>query len=240
MGLRTALGLKKPKFNYIADGLAVRGQILSAMQDDQKFVAAWETSLKGCVKSPPDIRWRALTCVTAARQALLAEGDFVECGVNAGLYSMMVCRYLDFGKINREFLLFDTFSGIPLDGLSGKELDRAQSDNSRRYTDVYDVAKKNFSPWPNVRLIRGPLPTTLDEISDKRRIAYLSIDLNSSSFEMQVIERLWPSLSPGAVIVLDDYGWENYRDSFNAWNNFAAKVGRPIFQLPTGQGLIWR
>src|SRR5882672_5699463 len=121
MGLRTFLGMKR--FDYKADGLAVRHRNLSFLTED-RFAAAWEGSRRASAPGfkngkVPDARWRALICVQAAEQALRTEGDFVECGVNTGLVSGMVCRYLDFAKIKRTFFLFDTFAGIPLAGIAG-------------------------------------------------------------------------------------------------------------------------
>jgi hypothetical protein len=237
MGLRRALGLKKPRFTYKTGSLSVANQNFEFLSEPQ-FALAYEAAKNGLGREFQEHRWHAFNCVIAAKQALLTEGDFVECGVNTGILSMTVCGVLGFDKIDRNFFLFDTFAGVPLDGLTGDEREQAKAVNERQgYVDVYQRALNNFSRWPNAKLIRGSLPGTLDAIKG-RRIAYLSIDLNSATYEMQVIDRLWSQISPGAVVVLDDYGWESHKRSFDAWNTFAAKVGHPIFQLPTGQGLI--
>lgn len=239
MGLRTALGLKKPRPAYKTGSLSIANQNFERLTEP-RFLSAYNFAIAGYGRDFGEHRWHALNCVTAAQQALLTDGDFVECGVNTGILSMTICSCLDFGKLNRTFYLFDTFAGVPLDGLSGAERDQARVVNARQgYSDVYEQAKANFSLWPNVTLVRGALPDTLNAIKD-RHIAYLSIDLNSATYEMQVIERLWKQLSPGAVVVLDDYGWDSHKRSFDAWNEFSAKVNHPIFQLPTGQGLIHR
>jgi O-methyltransferase len=255
MGLRTVLGLKKlserrkrddsesarraaphPEF----DGIVVPGRHKQFL-NEPRFVAAWENAVNGNAAGwpagVPDIRWRAHICVRAAQQALMAQGDFVECGVHTGLLSMTVCHYLDFARLDRTFWLFDTFNGIPLEAISGRERDHAINHNRALYFDCFDIAQRNFLPWPNARLVRGALPTTLEVIAD-RPIAYLSIDLNSATYEMQVIERLWPQITPGGAIVLDDYGFDGYEAQYEAWNTFASRVGHPIFYLPTGQGLL--
>jgi len=235
--------LRRNRYDYRADGLAIKKRNLRFLTDP-RFSAAWDetrqVSVPGFRKGKiPDIRWRTLICIQAAQQALLTAGDFVECGVNTGLMSGMICRYLDFARINRHFFLFDTFAGIPLAGLDGKEAAEAAHINKAKYCDCYAVAQENFRTFPNVKLMRGALPDTLSEITG-RKIAYLLIDLNSATYEMQVIDRIWDQLSPGATIVLDDYGHQGHPDQFVAWNDFAAKVGHPIFQLPTGQGLMFR
>jgi O-methyltransferase len=241
MGLRSILGLKG--YDYRADGFAVRKRNLSFFKD-KLFASAWEETRQATARGfkkgkVPDVRWRAFTGVRAAEQALLTDGDFVECGVHNGLLSGMICRCLDFSKIARTFFLFDTFQGIPLAGLRGAEAQGAAALNAEKYGDYYEIAASNFGAFPNVKLVRGSLPGTLAEI-DGRKIAYLSIDLNSATYEMQVIGRLWEQLSQGAVVVVDDYGFINCKDQYEAWNDFAKKVGHPIFYLPTGQGMIFK
>ena len=123
--------------------------------------------------------------------------------------------------------------------LSGPELQQADNHKRAIYFDCCEIARNNFSEWKNVTLVRGELPETLSRI-DGRKIAYFSIDLNSATHEMQVIERLWPLISLGGVIVLDDYGFKTYEAQYEAWNAFAARVGHSIFYLPTGQGLLFK
>lgn len=67
------------------------------------------------------IEWRVHVLLWAASQALLVEGDFVECGVNTGIYSLAICDYLDFNATGRSFWLFDTFCGIPEEQLAQRE-----------------------------------------------------------------------------------------------------------------------
>ncbi|MEO1067436.1 MAG: TylF/MycF/NovP-related O-methyltransferase, partial [Pseudomonadota bacterium] len=71
-----------------------------------------------------------------------------------------------------------------------------------------------------------------------RKIAYLSMDLNHAGAEMAVMDKLWPRLSKGAVVVVDDYGWTGNEEQYNAWNAFAATKDVSILSMPTGQGII--
>jgi hypothetical protein len=45
-------------------------------------------------------------------------------------------------------------------------------------------------------------------------------------------------ISPGAFIVLDDYGWKLNIRQKEAWDVFAAERGVTVLSLPTGQGII--
>ncbi len=166
--------------------------------------------------------------------------NFVECGVHTGLLSLTICRYLEFEKQARTFWLFDTWKGLPSEGLSDAQASKVESTNRRLYgRDVYDLALRNFAQFPNAKLVRGALPGTL-ALANIERIAYLSIDLNNAWGEKAVIEQLWPKLCKGAMIVLDDYGWAGYEDQHDMWDSFARSVGAMIVTIPTGQGILMK
>lgn len=228
---------------YSADGMFLTGKNFAFLRD-RRFSEAWEFSKEGNRdaweakgQDVPDVRFRIQTAIWAAESALRLEGDFVEFGVNAGFLSMAVCKYHDFQNQGRKFWLFDTYEGIPTDGLSAKELKKAEKANSRNYSDVYELAKRNFSNYPNAILVKGALPNTIDQASIDR-IAYLSIDLNSATYEKLSIEKVWDRVQIGAPIVLDDYAFEGCEDQNDMWNEFAAERGQSILTLPTGQGLL--
>jgi len=244
LGLRTWLrshGIQRGmKTDYRADGLGVKGKNISALTDtafEHAYSEAVRLNDEGWRSGVPDVRWRAHVCCWAARNALLIPGDFVECGVHTGLLSLTVAHFLDFAKLDRTLWLLDTFAGIPLERVSAQEKAHAAELNAAVYFDCYDLACRNFAPFPNARLVRGILPDSFTETSIDQ-IAYLSIDLNNADAEMATIERLWPKLSPGAIVVLDDYAFTGYESQFHAWNDFARSKGKMILTVPTGQGIL--
>jgi O-methyltransferase len=222
------------------DGMLIEGRNLDFLKEPA-FYNAWalarEANLEGWAGAVPDVRWRARIALWAAEIGLNLEGDFVECGVHTGLFSLTICHALEFAKLNKNFYLFDTFDGIPLAGLEGPELSRAKNSNRDYYHDVYSIAQRNFAPFPNAHLIKGALPSSLSG-SPIKRIAYLSMDLNNALPERQVIEKLWDMIVPGAVILIDDYLWRGHEPQFKMWNDFALSKNAPIAPLPTGQGVI--
>ena len=234
-------GVRRPlKFDFHADGLAVSGKNLSALRDDtfdRAYERAVALNMKGWRGNVPDIRWRTHVCCWAAQNALSLEGDFVECGVHTGLLSLTVTHFLAFEKLDRTFWLFDTFDGIPLDTVSMSEKDHAAMLNDVLYFDCFDETSRNFSSFPNVKLVRGVLPESLAD-AEIDRIAYLSIDLNNADGEIATIERLWQKLSRGAIVVIDDYAFTGYEAQFRAWNAFAQKQSSMILTVPTGQGIL--
>ena len=55
---------------------------------------------------------------------------------------------------------------------------------------------------------------------------------------MAAFEYFWDKLSPGAPVILDDYGWTLHAAQKEAMDALAAERGVGILELPTGQGLL--
>jgi hypothetical protein len=63
--------------------------------------------------------------------------------------------------------------------------------------------------------------------------------MNSAEPEIEAVRRLWPQMTAGAVVLLDDYGGgPAYRPQKQAFDTLAREMGFHILALPTGQGLI--
>lgn len=193
--------------------------------------------------APDGIAWRLNTLVWAARSALRVPGDFVECGVFEGEMSWLVSQVVDLEAAGRTFYLYDTF-----DGFSSK-YSSAETDypHNPRVFDLHDEVYRQphlhgkvvelFADQPNVRVIKGVVPDVLHENSPEQ-IAYLHIDMNSPGPEIAALELLFDRVSPGGVIVLDDYGWLVHRAQKAADDAFFADRGYEILEMPTGQGLV--
>jgi len=231
--------------DYSADGFSVTGRNTSFLED-ANFSDAYAASAffeHGGRRSSwthVDLRWRCHICCWAAKQGLHLVGDFVECGVDTGIYSGTITNTLDFGKVNKQFYLFDTFEGIPkLDGMSKADDDYRKRRNAKSYFDSYEFVRAKFKDFPNVVPVRGIIPQTLSVI-ENRRVAFASIDLNNTLAEKAAIEFIWPRLSPGAIVVIDDYAFSSHRQQYEMWNAFAGSQNVGIATLPTGQGILIR
>jgi O-methyltransferase len=183
------------------------------------------------------IEWRIHTCCWAAAHAVRLPGDFVECGTNTGIMSLAVCDYVDFNSTGKRFFLFDTFAGIPVEQISERERALGRAAENAMYPECWEIAQKNFAPFPNARLIRGRVPETLSSV-EIGQVCYLCIDMNIAEPEIAAMQHFWPRLVPGAPVIFDDYGWLAYRAQKEALDEFARSHGVEILLLPTGQGLL--
>lgn len=188
------------------------------------------------------ISWRLHTLLWAARRALGRDGDFVECGVFKGDLSWALVRALNFGEIRKVFYLYDTFDGFP--PAQNTQADFPEDPGFVEFADriykqdsSYAAVVERFSRLPNVRIVQGVVPNSF-ATAGPDRIAFLHLDLNSATAEAAALHALFDRLTPGAAIVLDDYGWRQFRRQKDAADAFFTARGLEVLELPTGQGLV--
>ncbi len=187
-----------------------------------------------------DVRWRYHVILWAAWRAARLDGDFVECGVNRGGFSRAVVDYLDFGSLDKTFYLMDTFSGMVDEYITPEERALGVSrEMYAHYGNSFEDVTEAFRPFPNVVLVRGPIPDTLSQVTPTA-VSYLSIDMNLVVPEIAAAEHFWDRLVSGAVMILDDYGHLPHVNQKHAFDAFAAERGVQVLLLPTGQGLIFK
>jgi hypothetical protein len=222
---------------FAGAGLAVWGQTVEFLQEPRFREAFAAGDATGHGYGNAGLEWRVAVCCWAGAHASRLAGDFVECGVHTGMFSLAVCHYAAFNDTGKRFWLFDTFSGIPDEQISPVEAALGRDGYQAVYSDTFEVARANFAGFPRVELVRGIVPASLDTVTIDE-VAYLSLDMNTAHPERAALEHFWPKLVPGAVVVLDDYGWETHLPQKRALDEVARARGVEILPLPTGQGLL--
>jgi O-methyltransferase len=200
---------------------------------DPEFMKAYDAAMKQDY-IPVAGTWRYHVNQWAAFHAKQLKGDFVECGVYKGSLAMSNIIYVNFNILkDRKYYLFDTFCGVDKEFCSEDEYLRLKD----AYPDCYEHVVKSFKKFPNVVIVKGPVPKTLSQVHINK-VAYLSLDMNCALPELEAIEYFWPKLVPGGIIVLDDYGWATFENQKSVADNFAKSVGVKVLSLPTGQGIV--
>jgi predicted O-methyltransferase YrrM len=165
-------------------------------------------------------------------------GAFVECGVFRGGSAMALMMALRFRHCNdRDFYLYDTFAGMPVptekdvyhDGRPALEewLEKRQSDgNSGWVVSTLSDTRKNIQrvgyPEERVVYVEGLVEDTIPARSPDR-IAMLRLDTDFYSSTKHELEHLYPRLSSGGVLIIDDYG--AFRGSKQAVDEFFGRMG---------------
>jgi hypothetical protein len=191
----------------------------------------------------PQFEWRVHVALWAAHTALGAEGDFVECGVNAGFMSSAIMQSLDWNSTRRKFFLIDTFAGPVLSQFSPKEVAQDRRElvekaiASGGYVTDLDRIRANFAEWQGAMVVQGAVPEVLATI-EFGQVAFLHIDMNCALPEKAALEFFWDKLSPGAVVLLDDFAYAGYEEQRQTMTAVAAARGHEILSVPTGQGLL--
>ncbi len=218
---------------YCNDMLVALWRNLS-FRHDQKFMSCYYDAVTN--DQEQSLIWRLHTLAWAAKNALYVAGDFVECGVFKGFCSSVILKYLDFQNIPKQAYLYDTFEGLPEKTSTEQEReawDYSEYDPEAIYTGVCE----KFSKYNNVKIVRGIVPDSFAEaVPDK--IAFLHIDMNSEKAEMLALEHLFDKVTPGGVIVFDDFGWTCNVNQMTAELAFMNQRGHQVLELPTGQGIV--
>lgn len=227
------LQLAQGPLTYNQDGLATRHNC--DFIKDERFSAAYRVGAATNSWGGAAVHWRVHTLLWAASIAAKLNGDFVECGVNRGGFSRAIVEFTNFPQLPKTFYLMDTFSGLVDEYISEEE--RRRGARGGMYAECYDQVIGTFSGFPNITIIKGPIPDTLPKVTPTA-VAFLSIDMNCVAPEIAAAEYFWPRMTPGGIIVLDDYGWAGFEAQKRAFDTFAKQRGVEVLSLPTGQGII--
>lgn len=222
---------------YASDNL-IGLQRSAGFRADPRFVE----SLRKTAESQQDasLAWRLHTLVWAAQSVRHLGGDLVECGVWKGFSFAFLADYLGLAGWDQQVYLYDTYQGIP-EALNSENRSNAvyEKQISEDPDAIYRHVQDRFASCPNVHVVRGIVPDIFAETCPDR-IALLHVDMNSTASEIAALEGLFDRMVPGGMIVFDDYGWTGYSAQRVAEDDWMAKRGHHILELPTGQGLVIR
>lgn len=233
LGLVKRLERQQPHPVFVGVGLATwhKNPPFAA---DQRFldlvIADFELAPSGVF----NWHWNLLTVLRAAQQAKAIPGDFVELGVFKGHTTKFVADYVSFASWDKRWFLYDTFAGVPADQNDGA---RALGAHSYGGLFSFEEVRDRFASYGNIIVTKGRVPEILDEVCPER-IAFIHVDLNNSTAEVAALDALYERLSPGGVIVFDDFCWATSSAQYQAEMAWFEARGLTVFPLPTGQGLF--
>ena len=156
------------------------------------------------------------------RMTLEVPGDIVECGVFKGVGWMYWLKLLDlYAKGEHKRVIgFDTFGAFAADSLLDYERKSAKA-----FTDETDFKGVNTEDilsyahragFNNAELVKGEISDTLPKyIKNNKgfRISLLHLDFDTYNGTKVALEHMYDLVTPGGLIVLDEYGKRGWGES---------------------------
>ena len=168
-------------------------------------------------------------------------GDFAECGVwRGGSVLAMILTLQQEGVADRDVHLFDTFEGMtepderdtsPIDRpavelwqeTEGKPFPEYFAAETFNEDAVRELVLSSGYPADRVHLVRGPVEQTIPGAAPER-IALLRLDTDWYESTRHELDHLYPRLSSGGVLIVDDYGhWEGARRAVDEYFDGSAE-----------------
>lgn len=189
----------------------------------------------------------ALAIIYACQSNL--PGPFVECGVESGGNPILAAKIFDFFNKDNKVYLFDTFNGmtepsdIDISPFEGNAIDTYQiyeeKDEKWCFASLEDV-KNNFKNFEvstdRCEFIVGDVRVTLSDSKNiPNDISVLRLDTDWYDSTKVELEALYPNLSIGGVLLLDDYGyWDGCKKAVDDF--FKLRMEDPMLRFVDAQG----
>lgn len=169
-------------------------------------------------------------------------GGIAECGCFRGLSAYMMCHYLK--RANPAFRgngvhLFDSFAGLsaptPEDD-PGDQPDLAA--RAGEFAASRQHVARTLEEFPEVAFHEGWIPECFrDAPGGPWRFVHVDVDLYAPTRD--ALSYFVPRMSPGGVIVCDDYGYLDWPGARKAVDELGDTGRVRIFRVSTGQAVIF-
>ncbi len=158
---------------------------------------------------------KLLAHLEAYQRVFDVPGAIVECGVfkGASFVTLATFRKLVDPMHGRQLIGFDTFSEFPTtefgpDVAKREAFIQEAGSQSIGKDELYAVLDRKGLAG-EVDLVAGDITETLPAYVDAHpelQIALLNLDTDIYEPAKVILEQLWPRMSPGGIVMLDDYG----------------------------------
>ncbi|MFO0735181.1 MAG: TylF/MycF/NovP-related O-methyltransferase [Labilithrix sp.] len=171
---------------------------------------------------------RAHMLFSLARHAVQLEGSFAEIGVYRGGTAYLLANVAKTKK--RDLHLFDTFEGMP-------ETD--VKNDLHTAGDFADTSLESVRKFVgnSAEYHQGFFPATAAGLEDTRfSFAHVDVDIHQSVADC--CSFFYPRMTPGGVMVFDDYGWTSCPGAKRAVDDYFADKPEPVLHLSTAQAIV--
>jgi hypothetical protein len=168
-------------------------------------------------------------------------GDIAECGVwNGGSMLLAALALVHFGDTSRKIYLYDTFAGMPRpddvdkrwDGIPALPTWQNYAATGKQWgyggtmEMVQQVMRVSNYPADKLIFVEGMVEDTIPaQMAERLSLLRLDTDFYKSTYHELV--HLYPTLSPGGILIVDDYGY--YQGSRIATDQYIAENNLKVF-----------
>jgi O-methyltransferase len=164
------------------------------------------------------------------RIAAPVPGDTADCGSFEGAGSWLICA--SNAGTSKVHHIFDSFEGLSEPGAGdGTHWSRGGLAAGE------DIVRRNLAQFDAIRLYKGWIPTRFPEVADKA-FSFVHVDVDLEAPTADSIAFFYPRMSPGGVLLCDDYGSTTCPGATRVFDDFLADKPERVLSMPVGGGFI--
>ena len=171
--------------------------------------------------------------VALVDEARQVPGDFAEVGCYRGYTTAFLNRHLDEVCPDRRYLAVDTFGGFTPASVATEVATRGKRADDRAFRKFTVNSRRVFEATMRLNGIRrvdilaGDVAAVI--LPPARRFCFGLVDVDLYAPSVAALKLLWPQLSPGGLLVVDDCQTDHvYDGSRQALEEFARTQGVPF------------
>lgn len=225
---------------------------------NDEIINTFNTGMSPCQTT---FKWLSIYHLLSGVLAHGVEGDVCELGCNEGHTSILIARVLEYYNSDKQLHLYDGFMGMQAAGSqdTNKELEAAMSHTTAKLlaqigggaevlehnhwlpegclkvdpASVLEKFRTNGLPEPHIHAgwVQETVPNQLPDT-----IAFALLDTDFYDPLKHSIEHVYPKMSRGGVIVIDDYGWDHLPGAKMAIDEYMADKPEKTQFLPCMDG----
>ena len=188
---------------------------------------------------------RRMNNLHACIEQVLADnvpGDLIETGVWRGGATIFMRGVLKaYGVTDRTVWVADSFEGLPAPDIKAYPLDQRWVSSAGMIAVDIDTVRRNFDRYglldEQVQFLKGWFRDTLPTMPVKE-LAILRLDGDLYESTWDALTHLYPKVSPGGFVLVDDYNHESCRQAIHDYRALH-EIGAPLLDIDR-IGVYWR
>ncbi len=229
--------------NILGYEINKRNTVDTFFQVDHSFKSLYEKAqIKTQMESTDNVlrRQRHYVLNYLLRNADLKNGDVCEVGCWRGLSAYQIATYVKSQDIDVTFHIFDSFEGLS-EIISADRYEHEKRDLKsirKQFSCPLEKVQDNMREFDFIKYYKGWIPERFPEVKDET-FSFVHIDVDLYQPTYSSCEFFYARLSPGGIMVFDDYGCIQFPGAKRAIDECLSQYDKVFFlPLPSGQAFL--